>query len=154
MDSSNIRTVQAFIDAINRHDVVEIAVLMAPDHTFIDSWGRAQVGRDLMVANWEMYFSRFPDYRLDVDYILADERVVAVFGKASGTYRGPRGTVPENHIIMPTAWQARVEKGVLKLWQVYSDWSEGLKLIEREGALLAEGDTYAERSHEQAKPAD
>jgi hypothetical protein len=33
---------------------------------------------------------------------------------------------------MPAAWRAGVENGKVKLWQVYSDWTEGVKTIEKD----------------------
>ena len=62
------------------------------------------------------------------------EAVVAVFGSAYGTFSGRRGPVPENRIEMPAAWKAVEEKGKVKHWQVYTDWTEGCKIIERDKA--------------------
>jgi len=74
----------------------------------------------------------FPDYKIELEDIVAGKTLVAVFGSASGTYSGKRGPVPENRIEMPAAWQAVVGKGKIKLWRVYADWTEGCKIIERE----------------------
>jgi hypothetical protein len=82
-----------------------------------------------MTAGWKEYFRMFPDYRLQIENILADKGLVAVFGSASGTYNGKRGLVPENRIEMPAAWRAVVVKGKVKQWQVYADWTEGSKII-------------------------
>jgi len=30
---------------------------------------------------------------------------------------------------MPAAWKALVEKGKVKHWQVYADWTEGMRII-------------------------
>jgi hypothetical protein len=30
---------------------------------------------------------------------------------------------------MPAAWKAVVENGKVKLWQVYADWIEGIRII-------------------------
>jgi limonene-1,2-epoxide hydrolase len=131
MKSSNeIDVVTAFIAAINRHNPSEIFGLMTEDHVFVDSGGRSQSGREDMVAGWQEYFRMFPDYKIDVDCILGEKALVAVFGSASGTYDGKRGLVPENRIEMPAAWKAAVENGKVKLWQVYADWTEGGRIIE------------------------
>jgi hypothetical protein len=121
--------VAAFIAAINRRDPSEISGLMTEDHTFVDSGGRRESGRENMVAGWKEYFRMFPDYKIDVDSILGDKNLVAVFGSASGTYNGKRGLVPENRIEMPAAWKALVENGKVKLWQVFTDWTEGVRII-------------------------
>jgi uncharacterized protein (TIGR02246 family) len=132
MTSNEINVVKAFIAAINRRDPAAIAALMTEDHTFVDSGGSIQSGRENMTAGWKEYFRMFPDYEIHVERMLADKGLVAVFGSASGTYNGKRGLVPENRIVMPAAWRARVEDGKIKLWQVYADWTEGMKTIERD----------------------
>lgn len=129
MTSNEIDVVAAFIAAINRHVLSEISGLMTEDHTFVDSGGGSQSGRENMTAGWKEYFRMFPDYRIQIENILADKGLVAVFGSASGTYNGKRGLVPENRIEMPAAWRAVVVKGKVKQWQVYADWTEGSKII-------------------------
>ena len=129
-DADAIQVVKTFIHAINRHAPSEINGLMTEDHTFIDSGGGIQSGREHMTAGWESYFRLFQDYRIHAEDILADGTTVAVFGSASGTYNGRRGLVPENRIGMPAAWKAVVEGGKVKHWQVYADWTEGHRIID------------------------
>jgi limonene-1,2-epoxide hydrolase len=129
MTSQEIAVVEAFIAAINRRAPSEISDLMTEDHTFVDSGGRSLSGRENMTAGWEEYFRMFPDYKIQVQSILGDNTLVAVFGSASGTYNGKRGLVPENRIEMPAAWRAVVENGKVELWQVYADWTEGSRII-------------------------
>jgi ketosteroid isomerase-like protein len=129
MTSNEIDVVKAFIAAINRRAPSEISGLMTEDHTFVDSSGSIQSGRENMTAGWEEYFRMFPDYKIEVESVLGDKALVAVFGSASGTYNGKRGLVPENRIEMPAAWKAVVENGKIKLWQVYADWTEGSRII-------------------------
>jgi uncharacterized protein (TIGR02246 family) len=129
MPCSEINVVKAFIAAINRRNPSEISDLMTEDHTFVDAAGKTQSGRENMTAGWEAYFRMFPDYKIQVESMLGDKTLVAVFGSASGTYSGKRGLVPENRIEMPAAWKAMVTNGKIKHWQVYADWSEGRKII-------------------------
>ena len=63
---------------------------------------------------------------------LTDSGTVAVFGSVSGTYNGKRGLVSKNRIAMTAAWKANVADGKVKLWQVYCDWTEGLRTIEED----------------------
>ena len=107
-----------------------LSKLTTEDHTFVSSSGTVESGRDKMINGWGGYFPMFPDYRVEIENILQDENLVAVFGSASGTYNGKRGLVAENKIEMPAAWKAIVEDGKIKLWQVYADWTEGHKIIE------------------------
>lgn len=131
-DSPVISAVRVFVEAINRHDAAAISALMSEDHTFVDSGGTIEFGRETMAAGWQDYFRMFPDYEVHIDRLLADESLVAAFGSASGTYNGKRGLVAKNKITMPAAWMAVVEDGKIKHWQVYADWSEGLKVFEED----------------------
>jgi ketosteroid isomerase-like protein len=135
MTSSEIDVVKAFIAAINRRSPSEISDLMTEDHIFVDSGGRIESGRQNMIAGWNGYFRMFPDYKMRVETILGDGGLVAVFGSASGTYNGKRGSVPENRIEMPAAWRALVQNGKVKHWQVYADWTEGAKTIAEDNAV-------------------
>jgi len=132
---SAIGVVRAFIGAINRRDLTEMSALMAEDHIFVDSTGRTTSGRDAMTSAWARFFEILPDYRIQVESVLDDGPLVAVFGSAAGTYAGGRGPIAENRIVMPAAWRAVVEDGRVKLWQVYADWTEGQRVIaqDREG---------------------
>jgi limonene-1,2-epoxide hydrolase len=132
MNSNEIHAVESFIAAINRHDVRELSNLMTENHTFVDAAGRIQTGREAMIKGWQSYFQMFPDYKINIERVLADDALVAVFGSAFGTYNGKRGLVSENRIEMPAAWKAVIENGKIKSWQVYADWTEGLKIIEED----------------------
>jgi len=35
---------------------------------------------------------------------------------------------------MPAAWKAVVAGGKIKLWQVFADWTEGCKIIDKDKA--------------------
>ncbi len=129
MASSAVLVVKAFIAAINRRDAAALAELMAEDHTFVDSQGTSVSGRERMAVGWAEFFRLFPDYAVRAETIVHDKGLVAVFGSAAGTYSGRRGPVPENRIEMPAAWKAVVEKGRIKHWQVYADWTEGSRII-------------------------
>jgi len=134
MASKEIEVVEAFISAINRHAPSEISELMTDDHSFIDSRGKIQTGREKMIAGWKEYFRMFPDYYIRLESILSEQTLVAAFGSAFGTYNGKRGLAAENRIEMPAAWKAIVEHGKIKLWQVYADWTEGSKIISEDNA--------------------
>jgi limonene-1,2-epoxide hydrolase len=130
--SHDASVIAAFIAAINRHDVAALADLMSEDHAFIDSLGGRVSGRKEMVAGWKAYFAMFPDFEILVDTTLADNGTVAIFGLVSGTYNGKRGLIPKNRIAMPAAWKANVADGKVIRWQVYCDWTEGLRIIEED----------------------
>ena len=128
MDSKEIAIVKDFIAAINEGNLSKLSSLMTVDHTFVDSSGKAISGRDDMTKGWAEYFCMFPDYKIEVENVLQQQNLVAVFGSASGTYNGKRGLVKENIIEMPAAWRAIVKGGKIRVWQVYADWTEGYKI--------------------------
>jgi len=130
--SHDADVVAAFIAAINRHDAAALADLMAEDHTFIDSSGRRVSGRKEMIVGWKAYFAMFPDFEIHVDTTMTANGTVAIFGSVSATYNGKRGLVPKNRIAMPAAWKASVANGKVRLWQVYCDWTEGMRTIEED----------------------
>jgi len=109
-----------FIARINAHDVEAILALCAPDHVFIDSLGRAIVGRETMRGPWRQYFELFPDYRIVAHELAAAADTVAVFGTASATWA--QGGNPQHAFwTVPSAWRARVVGGRVAEWQVYAD---------------------------------
>lgn len=132
MSSKEIEAVLDFVSAINERDALKLSELMTDDHTFVDSKGNKDYGRENLRKGWEEYFRMFPDYRIEINRILQDKNLVAAFGSASGTYNGKRGLILENRITMPAAWQAIVKNGKIKYWQVYADWTEGYKIIEED----------------------
>jgi len=132
MSTDCIATCQAFIRAINGHSIDDLRALMSDDHLFVDSQDGTVSGREAMLTAWLTYFGMFPDFRIEADTIISHGETVAIFGHASGTFNGNRGLVPETRITMPAAWRATVSEGKIKVWQVYADWSKGMKVIERE----------------------
>ena len=132
MNSDTARVAQSFIAAINRHSVGDISELMSENHTFIDSQGHTVVGREAMITGWTAYFGMFPDFEIIIEQILTDGNIVAIFGRAAGTFNGKRGVLPQNRIAMPCAWKAVIADDKVKLWEVYADWTEGMKIVERE----------------------
>lgn len=78
----------AFVARINEHDLFGLNELMTDDHVFIDALDNRVAGRASMRSAWELYFALVPDYWIKVDRTLQDDRVVALFGAAGGTYAG------------------------------------------------------------------
>ena len=112
---------QAFIRAINRQDADALAGLMTEQHRFIDSMGKAAVGRETMRQSWIKYFQMVPDYTVAVEETLCDGPVVVMLGVAEGTY-APHGQLkPENRWTTPTVFRAFIEEGKVAEWRVYCD---------------------------------
>lgn len=132
MKTKELAAVAAFVEAINQADEKRLSALMARDHRFIDSSGAVVEGSEAARNGWKKFFEMFPDYRMRVEEYLHNGNHVMAYGSAAGTYNGRRGLVKENRIAMPAAWRAVVENGKIRVWQVFSDWTEANKILEED----------------------
>ena len=114
------QTALAFVDAINAHDVEKILSLMTEDHLFIDTYGDRQT-KVQMETGWPGYFEWFPDYHIEVAEVLQTDNTVALFGYASGTYKGVPAPDRKNYWRLPAAWRVVAQSGKVKVWQVFAD---------------------------------
>ncbi|HNW98940.1 MAG TPA: nuclear transport factor 2 family protein [Bacteroidales bacterium] len=110
-----------FVKHINNHNVEEIAAFLSDDHCFIDAYGQNIIGKDKMKKAWEVYFDWFPDYVINISEIIAGSQCTAMFGYASGTYKGAKDKMNSNYWRLPSAWKIIVENNKIKHWQVYCD---------------------------------
>ncbi len=67
MSEPAISAAQAFVRAINRHDVDRLGALMTAEHCFIDSLGNTVRGRQKIEGGWTAYFLMVPDYSIAVE---------------------------------------------------------------------------------------
>jgi uncharacterized protein (TIGR02246 family) len=121
MSDSPVAVAQAFVRAINRQNVQELANLMTADHRFIDSLGNLVAGRDKMRAGWAGYFRMVPDYTVAIEETYRDGPVVVMLGTAQGTYSSDSSANPENRWQTPTVFRALIEEGRIAEWRVYCD---------------------------------
>jgi ketosteroid isomerase-like protein len=121
MNDSAESVAQAFVAAINRQDVDELATLMTPEHKFVDSLGNVIEGREKMRAGWAGYFKMVPGYRIAVNECICDGQVVVLFGVAEGTYAREGKVMTENRWSTPSALRAIVTDGLVAEWRVYAD---------------------------------
>jgi predicted ester cyclase len=116
--------VHAYIGRINAHDPEGLGNLATERTRFVDATG----GRHALRREaWAAYFADFPDYRIDVERMFAHGPTVAVFGTASGSYRGRGRSAPEAAWRFPAAWSATVRSGKVVEWRVYGDIEPMLK---------------------------
>jgi ketosteroid isomerase-like protein len=132
MKPDGIKVARAFVGAINRGSLPGLSSLMAAGYTFVDSRGHVHSGRRKGIEGWRHFLAMFPDYRIRVTHALQHGSTVALFGSTSGTYKGRRGPVRANRIRMTAAWRAAIRDGRVRLWQVYADWTEGLRIIDED----------------------
>jgi hypothetical protein len=121
------KTILAFIERINAHDVEGLAALMSDDHTFVDAHGNHVSGREKMIAGWRAYFEWFPDYFIEATEVFEDDDKLALFGFAGGSFKGK----PTESWRLPAAWKAIVKSGRVTLWQVFADTKIPFEIIER-----------------------
>lgn len=125
MDAEPSRAVaERFVAAINAHDVRAIVALMTKDHRFVDAAGEVH-GRDVIEAGWHEFLGflgAFPDYRIEVEETVAAGSVIALFGRASGTYSDAAPPPPAKAAWrFPAAWKATVRGSLVVEWRVYAD---------------------------------
>jgi ketosteroid isomerase-like protein len=120
-----------FVDAINHADIERMRKLLSPDHLFIDSQDNRVQGRDKMMNGWVQYFVMFPDYLIDIETIVEDDRFICFFGYASATYKKLKDETNSNYWRIPAAWTAIVENGHIKQWRVYADNSVVIEIVNR-----------------------
>ena len=121
------QTIQAFVDAINAHDVESLAKLMSDDHVFIDAHGNKTREKERMTAGWRGYFEWFPDYHIEVSEVFENGEAFAMFGFAGGSFKGNQDAGWR----LPAAWKATIKDGRVTLWQVFADTKIPFELIER-----------------------
>lgn len=126
-----VRTVREFAGAVNEQNMEKLSAMMTDGHRFIDPAGNETAGRDKMMESWKGYFLRFPDYRIEIHSVFSKGDTIAVFGYASGTYKGLSNAGNTNFWRLPACWKAVVKGEKIALWQVYADTKAPLDIIAR-----------------------
>jgi len=112
---------EAFVRAINRHDVDELVGLMSSGHCFTDSLGNRTIGLEKLRFAWSSYFQMVPDYAVAIDETLISGPVVVLLGLAQGTFSRDRILLDQNRWQTPIAVRAFVEDGLIAEWRIYAD---------------------------------
>ena len=111
-----VATLEEFIRCINAHDPKGIVSICTADHIFVDSLGSPLSGQEQLEQAWAVYFSLFPDYRIEIEPAASQNDVVLACGFASATHAASKKSWR-----IPAAWRAIVRKGQIAEWQVYAD---------------------------------
>jgi uncharacterized protein (TIGR02246 family) len=115
MDAKEV--VLRFVEHANAHDVDGLVALMADDHVFVNAAGETTRGRDAVEEMWHAYLAWLPDYRIDVERVVAEGDVVAICGSIHGTpAENPAATWD-----IPAAWLATVRGDRLSELRIYVD---------------------------------
>lgn len=121
MSQSPIEVANAFVRAINRQNVDELASLMTADHRFIDALDNQVEGQDKMRSGWAGYFRMVPDYSIAIEEVYCDGSAVVMLGTAGGTYSSDGSLHEEDRWQIPAAFRAFIEEGKVAEWRVYCD---------------------------------
>jgi len=111
----------AFVEKINAHDVDGLCALMTDDHVFVDSDGTHVAGRETLRMAWATYLKWFPDYYISQEQVFGQGSVVAIFGRARGTYAGDGQQADRQPWEIPAAWKAVVQEERVAEWRVYAN---------------------------------
>ena len=130
-NESNKAIVIKFVKAINDHNVNEIVNLMSEDHIFIDATNHKTVGKTGMKEGWKGYYELFPDYKIEISDITENESVIGLFGYVNATYKNLTNNLNSNFWRISASWKAIVENNKIRHWQVYCDYSELFKIIDK-----------------------
>jgi hypothetical protein len=120
-----------FVKAINDHDVNEIVNLMSEDHIFIDGQDNKSIGKKGMKEAWEGYYELFPDYQIEISDIIENDSLVGLFGYVNATYKNLTNKLNSNFWRTPASWKAIAENNKIKHWQVYCDYSDLFRIIDK-----------------------
>ena len=130
-NESDKTIILSFVKAINDHNVTEIVNLMSEDHVFIDATDHKTLGKNVMREGWNGYYELFPDYQIEISDIFENKHAYGLFGYASGTYKNLKNELNSNFWRIPAAWKAITANGLIKHWQVYCDYSDLFKIVEK-----------------------
>jgi ketosteroid isomerase-like protein len=131
INESNKAIIIRFVNAINDHNLNDIVNLMSDDHIFIDATDNKSVGKKEMKEGWRGYYKLFPDYQIEITDIIENGSVIGLFGYVSGTYKNLTNKLNSNFWRTTASWKAIVKNNKIKHWQVYCDYSNLFKIIEK-----------------------
>ena len=103
-----------WLAAINGHDAIALAALMAADFQFVDSLGNRVNGAKAMEAGWRGYFEMCPDYWIRAEHAMAEGETVLLAGEACGT-------IDAREWRTPAACKAVIRDGTVVEWRVFAD---------------------------------
>lgn len=126
---SSADVAMAFVAKINAHDVDGVVALMTPDRLFVDALNSSFRGAGQTRQGWKFYFTMFPDYAIEVTDEFDRGELVAMFGKARGTFAANGKLARENFWEIPAAWRAVVMDGRVAEWRVYCDNDPARKIM-------------------------
>lgn len=105
-----------FVDAVNKQNLHLIIEMMSDDFCFIDTYGNKE-NKEQMKTGWQGYFDWFPDYLIEIDDYIENDKFSVIIGKASASYKGNK----EKYWEFPACWKVAVKDNQIQVWQVFCD---------------------------------
>jgi len=101
-----------FNDCINDRDIDGLGQLMTDDHTFIDTEGRQDKGKEHCLTCWQEFFQTFPDYKNIFETITTKVNLITMTGYS---------TCSDKRLSGPAIWTATIRDYKVAEWHVYTD---------------------------------
>lgn len=123
--------IEAFVAAVNAGRPEKIVAAMHAEAVFIDSLGNRIEGKAALLDGWRAYLRLFPDYRVEIEAMLVEDRAAMLHGWAGGTLHRDGRPVENGGWRIPAAWRAVTDSRRILLWQVFADNSPVQALLAR-----------------------
>lgn len=135
LEERNKTLIRSFIEEIfNEHNLSSIEKYFGKDSVEgSPQAGKAGEGFRRFLTD---FFEAFPDWRANIEYVIAENILVVVFLNGSGTHKGVfHGILPTNHTVnIRSADLYRIENGIITgHWDVVDQ----LNLLKQTGSLLS-----------------
>jgi len=109
-----------FNECINNGDLDGLAMLMTPDHLFIDMAGGVVTGIRACLMAWAVFFAAFPDYQNHFTGYIMGENFVKMVGHS---------TCSDPRLEGKALWSARIRNNKISEWRVYEDTLDNRELL-------------------------
>lgn len=75
-----------------------------------------EIGRKLMRAGFQSYFTQFPEYKIHIEKVAHSRNEIAIVGKTTGSHVPPEIEEKETVIFI-----AKIEDDLVAEWRIFSD---------------------------------
>ena len=87
-NNENVKLVQRWVDASNAHNPELIGETLHSDYEYVFS-DTSFKGKENAIREWKIFFEGFPDFKYEVQQIIADGDCVVAKLRMTGTQSGP-----------------------------------------------------------------
>ncbi len=109
----------AFVAAVNGHDIEKMGELMSKDHAFVTADQRRFDSQKVALESWKNFFDIFPDYQFDVVEISESTSGLIIIANASGSFRGKKEVAKS--FLIPMSVKVGIDANQISEWQVFAN---------------------------------